>query len=216
MELMFRMRAKITLPRHEYEPVFGSRKVIKERDNDRQQHFYDFDLWTWYGEKIADLIPEGYIVYGELVGYLPGTETPIQKGYTYDCAVGECDLYVYRVATINAQGTLSDLSWDGVKQFCADRGLKWTPELARLSHDRVEEWLGAAEDAVFHDDWCIGDSDTFVDEPIPLSDKKTVDEGVCLRQEGVIPTILKAKSGVFLAHETKLLDKGESDLESAA
>lgn len=218
---LLRRLAKITLPQYEYEPVFGSRKVIKERDNDRQQHYYDtvdgMDLWTWYGEQIADLIPEGYILYGELVGYLPGTDTPIQKNYTYDCAPGECELYVYRVATINAQGTLADLSWDGVKQFCMERGLKWTPELARLPVGMVDEWLEAATDAVFYNDWSDGDSDTFIEVPVRLSNPKTVDEGVCLRQDsGMVPTILKAKSGRFLEYETKLLDGDEVDLESAA
>lgn len=48
-----------------------------------------------------------------------------------------------------------------------------------------------------------------------MSDKKTVDEGICLRQEGLVPKILKAKSPIFLGHETKLLDEGVEDLESA-
>lgn len=173
------------------------------------------DLWTWYGQRIADLIPEGYVVYGELVGWTPDGQ-PIQKNYTYDLPVGECELYVYRVATINAQGTLADLSWDGVKEFCLERGLKWTPELARLDVSRVDEWLEAAEDAVFHDDWSIGDTDTFIEEPVRLSNPKTVDEGVCLRQEGIVPLILKAKSAEFLRHESKQLDSGDVDLESAA
>ena len=76
-------------------------------------------------------IPEGYIVYGELVGWTPDG-TALQKNYTYHLPVGQAELYVYRVAHINSQGVLSDLSWDGVKAFCQARGLKWTPELARF------------------------------------------------------------------------------------
>lgn len=34
-------------------------------------------------------------------------------------------------------------------------------------------------------------------------------------QEGLVPKILKAKSPIFLGHETKLLDEGVEDLESA-
>lgn len=227
---------------HVYDAVFGSRKVIKDVNNPNQDHYYDSDIWTEYGKTIADLIPEGYIVYGELIGWIPAghgnlrhpglnnrvfmetlpakkqsvASAPLQKNYTYDLPPGECALYVYRVATINAQGTLADLSWDGVKQFCLERGLKWAPELARLNLGMVDEWLEAATDAVFHDDWSIGDSDTFVEEPVRLSDGKTVDEGVCLRQEGLVPTILKAKSGVFLRHESAILDTDEPDIESAA
>ncbi|WPH57800.1 hypothetical protein [Mycobacterium phage WXIN] len=212
---------------HTYDAVFGSRKVIKDVNNPNQNHYYATDIWTEYGSKVADMVPEGYMVYGELIGWTSGsaisdqgkslgTSSPIQANYTYDVPRGQAELYVYRVATINAQGTLADLPWDGVKEFCQARGLKWTPELARLTPDRVDEWLDAAADAVFHDDWSIGDEDTFVEEPVRLSSSKTVDEGVCLRQEGIVPTILKAKSAVFLQHETKLLDKGEVDLESAA
>lgn len=200
---------------HTYDAVFGSRKVIKDVNNPNQIHHYDSDIWTEYGKTIADLIPEGYLVYAELVGWTPNGE-PIQKGYTYEALKPSAHLYVYRVATINAQGTLADLPWDGVRQFCLERGLKWTPELARLPVDVVDEWLEAATDAVFHDDWSIGDDSTFVERPVRLSGLKTVDEGVCLRQEGVVPILLKAKAPKFFEHETKLLDKGEVDLESAA
>lgn len=181
-----------------------------------KNHFYDFDLWTWYGEKIADLIPEGYLVYGEIVGWLPGTDTPIQKNYTYNLPVGECELYVYRVATINAQGTLADLPWDGVKQFCLERGLKWTPELARGIYQHPDNPEAFDQLIDLHLDSRFAETKGWIEEPVRLSDPKTVDEGVCLRQEGIVPTILKAKSGVFLAHETKLLDSGDADLESAA
>jgi hypothetical protein len=68
----------------------------------------------------------------------------------------------------------------------------------------------------FYDEHITNGNFVGVEQPLQLSSPKTVDEGVCLRQEGVVPLILKAKSGVFLAHETKLLDKGESDMESVA
>ena len=102
------------------------------------------------------------------------------------------------------------LSWDGVKEFCTARGLKWTPELCRslqfhpASVDELVENL-------MDDRYQAG-----FPQALPLSDKGTVDEGVCLRQEGLVPTILKAKSPKFLEHETKLLDAGEIDTESAA
>ena len=57
----------------------------------------------------------------------------------------------------------------------------------------------------------------FNEEPVPLSDKGTVDEGVCIRVvecEAVHPTILKAKAPMFLAYETKQLDAEVVDLES--
>lgn len=196
---------------HTYDWVPGSRKVIKDVNNPRQDHYYGSDIWTEYGRKIEALVPEGYIVYGELVGWTPDGQ-PIQKGYTYDLPKGHAELYVYRVATISPQAVLADLSWDGVKEFCLARGLKWTPELYRdvpmhIDGEHIDMWLGsrfAEVDAGFYE------------QPVPLSDKKTVDEGMVIRQDGIVPILLKAKAPEFLQYETKLLDKGEIDTESAA
>jgi hypothetical protein len=45
------------------------------------------------------------------------------------------------VAYVNQQGTLADLPWDGVKQFCISRGLKWVPELHRIQRFDDSEYL---------------------------------------------------------------------------
>lgn len=206
-------RLGIRVVEKEHEVWFGSRKVIKDPGNDRQAHHYDTDLWTAFGQTVKDIIPEGYLVYGELIGFVPGTHTPLQKNYTYDLKSGTAELYVYRVANVNADGFLSDLSWDGVKQFCQARGLKWVPELARVPVDMVDDWLEAAKDVRFFDEW-HRDENTFLEVPLILSHHLTVDEGVCLRQEGLTPVILKAKSAVFLEHETRMLDAEEVDIES--
>lgn len=200
---------RVKTPDYAHELVSGSRKVIKEVGRDHQ-HFYDRDIWSWCGEQIADLIPNGVIVYGELVGYVPDTNSPIQKDYSYECAEGDCELYVYRVAHINQQGFLVDFPWDAVKHFCRERGLKWVPELTRSSVEGVDVFLDSFLDERLadHGDW--------IDAPLTVSSHKTVDEGVCIRQEGLVPTILKAKSPIFLEHETRLLDAEVVDLESVA
>lgn len=196
---------------HEFDVVYGSRKVIKDANNPNQNHYYKEDIWTQYGKQIAELIPEGYMVYGELVGWA-SNDTPIQKNYSYHLPVGKAELYVYRVENVNQNGDHSDLSWDGVKQFCQARGLKWTPELYRVKPWELDEWyVDALMNKRYHEEF-TGNGVT--DALLPLSDKKTVDEGIVIRQEGLVPVLLKAKSPVFLEHETKLLDKGESDIES--
>lgn len=201
---------------YEWDVVFGSNRVIKDSHNPDQRHFYGRDLWTEYGQRVEDLIPDGVILYGELIGWTKnadGEDIPIQRNYTYNQPKGSCELFVYRVANVNRQGHLSDLSWQGVKDFCASRGLKWVPELYRDIPMFVEdEVLDPYLDSRFFECTDAG----WYEDPIPLSDKETVDEGFCLRQDGIVPTILKAKSGIFLAHESKLLDAGELDIESAA
>ncbi|AYQ99774.1 RNA ligase [Mycobacterium phage Manda] len=219
----------VKTPDYEFDVVYGSRKVIKDVNNPNQNHYYQSDIWTEYGKKIAALIPEGFIVYGELIGWT-SDGAPLQKGYTYDVPRGEAHLYVYRVAHINSQGHLSDLSWDGVKQFCQVRGLKWTPEMDRVSFggadpeypsiEELTQYITQAMDMRYADHYDKTVAGTavaaLIDRPISLSDKKSVDEGVCLRQDGLVPTILKAKSPKFFEYETKLLDSGEVDTESAA
>lgn len=197
-------RLGVKVAETEFDYVFGSRKVIKDPNNPNQDHFYGTDIWTEYGKQLEGLLPENYIVYGELIGWTPDG-APIQKNYTYQVPQRTADLYVYRVSVINGQGRPVDLAWPQVKEFCRDTGLKHVPEL----------WAG------YHGEFKV---DNFIDtrfrdtgylHAVPLeSNKKLVDEGVCVRVDGLVPYILKAKSPVFLQHETKLLDKGEVDLES--
>lgn len=195
------VKAGVKIADTDYDVVFGSRKVIKDPHNPNQNHFYSEDIWTREGEKYAHLIPKNVIVYGELIGWV-GPNSPIQGGYTYDVPNGEAELFVYRVAVVTADGHLFDLSWNGVKQFCIERGLNYVREL----------WSGQHRD-FDPDDWI---DKTFFPEyrAIPLSGDSPCDEGVCVRMDGQLPVVLKAKSPVFLGFETAQLDKEVVDLES--
>lgn len=192
----------------EYDHVYGSRKVIKDPHDPDQKHHYGSDIWSEAGQKYDDLIPENFIVYGELIGYTPDG-APLQKNYTYDLAPGESELYIYRVALVTAGGLLIDLAWDQVKYFAADRGLKSVPELWRGRHGdfTADEWI---------DRRLFSDIPHFpTDTVVPLSATKTVDEGVCVRTDiGRAPYILKAKSPIFLNHESKMLDEEAVDMEA--
>jgi len=196
-------RLGIQVRETDYDYVFGSRKVIKDVNNPNQNHFYGSDIWTTEGKRLEGIVPEGYILYGELIGWTP-EGGPIQKNYTYQIPHGTCDLYIYRVATINSQGYMCDLSWDQTVEFCRDRGLKTVPELWRGKYKdfRVEHYM----DRRFQDD---GHATV-----VPLDKESPVDEGVCIRMDGIAPYILKAKSPVFLEHETKMLDQEVLDIES--
>lgn len=203
----------------EYGHVYGSKRVIKDPENDRQQHYYSSDefggdIWTINGEKYKDAIPENFVLYGELVGWTPDG-APIQKHYTYLVPDKTADLYIYRVAMITNQGMLVDLSWDQVKEFCRDRGLKTVPELWRGKHKdfNVYDFV----DGVDQDGTVYDTLHRYHEEGYPgavaLGRDSPVDEGVCIRVDGIAPYILKAKSAKFLEHETKLSDENVVDLE---
>lgn len=195
-------RFGIRVQETEFDYVFGSRKVIKDPNNSNQNHYYDSDIWTTEGLKYAALIPQNVILYGELIGWT-ANGAPIQENYTYNVPHGEAHLYIYRVAVVTNDGHLYDLSWEGVKEFCTERGLKYVPEL----------WSGEHQDFVA-EDWLDWEFSTYYPTALPLSKGSPCDEGIVLRREGVLPLALKAKSPVFLGHETKMLDKEVVDIEA--
>lgn len=193
---------KVQKTEHDY--IFGSRKVIKDANNPDQNHFYESDIWSLEGKKLVGLLPENYLVYGELIGFTPDGKE-IQKNYTYNIERNFCELYVYRVAVINAQGYIVDLTFDQMKEFCNKNGLKVVPEV----------WRGKMKDFVATD-WI--DKRFFEcgnKQCLYLGKNDLVDEGVVIRVDGLQPYFLKAKSPIFLEHETKLLDTGAEDLESS-
>lgn len=186
----------------EFDVVFGSRKVIKDPNNPLQNHFYGHDIWTDEGRKYADLIPQNVVVYGELIGWTKDG-APIQTGYTYNVPKGEAHLYVYRVAVISNDGRLYDLSWEAMTEFCQARGLNVVPLLWRGPHRFFEVTVDSWMDLRYAED-----VDDALERPLPLSDAKTVDEGVVVRAEGIVPVALKAKSPRFFEWESAILDQG--------
>lgn len=188
----------------EFDYVYGSRRSIKDINNPNQQHFYKHDIWTEEGKKLQGLIPENFLVFAELVGWNPDGG-PIQKNYTYKIAHGISELYVYRVAHINGEGRVTDLTWDQIKEFCRDIDIKHVPELwsGQMKDFNPREWL----DVRFNDELHGG-----YPQALPL-DKGFIDEGICIRVDGLTPYTLKAKSPMFLQHETKMKDEEVADTE---
>lgn len=196
--------AKVQETEHDY--VFGSRKVIKDANNPNQNHYYESDLWTEHGKRLMGMLPENYLVYAELVGWTPeGAE--IQKAYSYALPKGTAEMYIYRIAIVNSKGHTTDLSWTQVKEFCRENGLKYVPEIAvgRLGDIDIKACL----DTRYFDTLDIRNA-LWLGE-----NKDIVDEGVCIRVEGRVPQIYKAKSPKFFEFETAQLDTGAEDLESS-
>jgi hypothetical protein len=187
---------------HEYDMVYGSRKVTKDANRPDQQHYYDSDIWTLVGKRLDGILPQGWMVFGEIVGWV-GEETPIQKNYTYQLPQGSNELYIYRIVQVNPQGRITDLAWDQVVEFCRDNNLKTVPELWRGKHKDfvAEDWI----DKKFFEEGYVN--------CLPLDKESPCDEGVCVRVDGLVPYLLKAKSPDFLGYESKMLDEEAIDIE---
>jgi hypothetical protein len=249
-----RLEQVMTMVRKEiqYGHVITSRTVVKQAGEKVSQEggFYSENIWTIVGEEIKALIPKGFTIYGEIVGFLPGG-AHIQKGYDYGCLPGHHKFYVYRVTFTNADNHVFELDWPMMKQFCAKRGLDTV----------VEAYYGTAEDFVlkYHPNaihepgeaWeCIPSckipekgwknpvepefeehhspskpnfcqlfleavEHTYLEGDCKFCKNKVPAEGVVIRWDNLDRCeALKSKSFAFFAHETKMLDKGEVDIEA--
>lgn len=198
----------------EYAIVSGSRRVTKSIGGEgvaEKAHWYGTmgDVWSEVAQERGHVIPKNFVVFGEIIGWTMANQ-PIQKGYTYNLPVGEHELYVYRVAQVNPDGLLVDLPWGAVKQFCRERALLHVPELSAGLHEdfEMDEFL----DRRYFEEYRIINGEVNV---VPLSDKKSVDEGVAIRWDGAgyQPVVLKHKSGMFFQYETQMHDADEVDIE---
>ena len=204
------IKAGVPVNLKEWKFVVGSRRVIKtEGDGD---HWYSTDIWSEYAQthNLAEALPKGVMIYGELIGWLPDG-TPIQRGYTYNLPKGQAALYIYRVV-VNGY----DLSDAAMREFAAQRGLKVVPLLASYSSNQtrtgwLDDFLNVLTDKKF------SEVSAWADEaPVPLSPDSPCDEGVVIRAEGITPKAAKYKNPMFYEFEEIGMDRGEVDIEDAA
>ena len=194
------------VPVEEYEMalVAGSRKVTKDPEDAEQNHWYGTDIWTDAVKRYGDVVPDNHIVYGELIGWVDES-TPIQKDYTYDLPRGEYRLVVYRVAAILPDGTQVEYSDPAMREFCKQRGL----DCVRLMG--VEYRDSEYDDDILYERYAdrryLDARVSFIEKPIQLSNPDTVDEGVVLRQDALMPLLTKLKGPRFCEHETKVLSE---------
>jgi hypothetical protein len=190
----------------EYASIAGTRKTIRDPKTEGP---FDHDVWTIWNERISSAIPKNWVVYGEICGYAGDKE--IQPNFTYQESRGDSSFYVYRIAIVNEDGVSVDLGWDAVRQWCLHNGFEHVPEVHRCSKDNAQDIIDQMLDSRFSE-LPIKTRDAM----IPLDKQSVCDEGLCIRAERQTPIILKAKSPLFLAYETKMIDEEKTGLEEEA
>jgi hypothetical protein len=202
----------------------GSRNVIlgelKPDGSVGKDNFYSDEFRKEAAKPFLGNLHKGEVVYYEVVGYaaynspVMGTVTPKDKElkklygdeitYSYGCANGSFDIYVYRIAYQNEDGTSIDLTWDQVKKRCTELGVKYVPEHPVYGYSELD--IKACElDKVVE----ILD----IERPDPVDDRHPM-EGVVLRVEGSKPEFYKEKSFTFKVLEGIAIDNNQVDLES--
>ena len=213
-----------------YGPVYSSRAVIKNQyiNDSLGPGFYDVDIWSEYGEMLYPLLRQGMTLYGEICGYVSGGASMIQSQYDYGCHTGDNFIVPYRITTTGSDGVHREWSVrevvDWTTRFIAEHKdlaprvkplpVLYDGTLAELYpdvdiethwHENILEHLAA-------DSKLLGME---LDEP--LCRNKVPREGVVLRIDGdPLAEAFKLKTNAFYERETKLIDKGEVDMEMSA
>ena len=211
-----------------YGPVYSSRTVIRNPYSARPVSnggYYGSDIWSEYGELLKPYIDKGMTVYGEICGYLTGSEKMIQKNYDYGCNRGENVLMPYRISYKFEDGTKSEWNVEQVYGWTLNL-IKEHPELAQrikpitiLYHGTLgdlyphipqdEHWGNAILNSMESDTEHFGME---LDEP--LCKNKVPREGICIRiDDDPIVECFKLKTCAFLKKESTQIDVGEIDVE---
>ena len=211
-----------------YGPVYSSRTVIRNPYSARpvvKGGFYSMDIWSEYGELLKPYIDKGMTVYGEICGYLTGSDKMIQKNYDYGCKRGENFLMPYRITYKFEDGTKSEWNVEQVYGWTLNL-IKEHPELAPrikpitiLYHGTLgdlypdipqdEHWGNAVLERMANDTEHFGME---LDEP--LCNNKVPREGICIRiDDDPIAECFKLKTFAFLKKEQADIDAGNVDME---
>lgn len=223
-----------------YDVVYSSRTVIKNKyyNSKVRPDYYDEDVWGEYYALLKLYIPEGYTIYGEIVGYVGGLSQMIQKGYDYGCSEGHNRLMIYRVSVADpesgrrrelnipevqefitslrsrmAEGCGSDEKNDGVGMVdrLMDIPILYQGRLGDLYPEiaNVPDWHARLLERFKSDSSHFGME---LDEP--LCNGKVPREGICIRiMNDPVNECFKLKTLRFLGKEAELIDKGEVDIE---
>lgn len=219
----------------DYGNVCSSRSVIKNKEYnpDVGAGYYKTDVWTEMNNVIKDFIPQGYTLYGEIIGYEIGSDSMIQKEYDYGCEKGENKLMIYRITETNPEGKK--------REFTVSEVYEWTknlieehPEIANrihpidiLYHGTLEELYPEIDcyDSHWRDDVLEAlkvDKRFGMEMLEPLCTYHEVPrEGIVIRREVdgyslEAQEAYKLKTDLFFEREKSMIDKGAVDIEMAS
>lgn len=219
----------VDVPLYEYGNVYSSRSVIKNKYiNPSANSYYSTDIWGCVNSVISPFIEEGLTVYGEIVGYLEGSQKMIQPNHDYGCKPGEWKFMPYRITETDNDG--NKIEWD------IDKVDEWTrnlvtdhPEIADkvmflniLYYGRLGNlYPDLDSETHWHSNLLAkmkADKDKFLMEmDEPMCKNKVPREGIVLRKVGdPFARAWKLKTLRHYGKEAEAHDKGEVDIEETA
>lgn len=211
----------------EYGEITSSRGVVKNQYINKEvgRGFYKVDIWSEYGKLVYPFLTEGMTLYGEIVGYVTGTTSMIQKGYDYGCKIGENILMPYRITETDEEGNHKDWNVQDVYNWTV-KLLNDHPELngkikpiTILYHGRLGDlypdlnpenhWNQELLNRLEEDKQVFG-----MELNEPMCKTKVPREGIVIRiEDDVKAEAFKLKTEAFKFREAKQVDAGEVDME---
>lgn len=214
----------------EYGNVTSSRTVIKNQYINKNVNggYYGVDVWTEYGNLIYPYLENGMTLYGEIVGYLTGSDKMIQKNYDYGCEEGENKLMPYRITTTNEDGTKHEYNVTEVKEW-TEKLITEHPELANKIHVIDLLYHGTLANLYpqlsFTDHWHENVLEEMRNDVVHFGMEKNEPlctyhkvprEGLVIRiDDDPIAEAYKLKTYHFQDRERKAIDEGQVDMEMA-
>jgi hypothetical protein len=203
----------INIVKTEYDNLYSSRKVLKNRYiNPEQNSYYNTDIWGIVNEEIKNYIEEGITLYGEIVGYLPDGGY-IQKPFDYKCEENKHKFLVYRITYTKPNGDIIEFTWDQIKEYCKKYNIPHVKEFFYGSLRELKNTLNVTTDST--DELLLKILSSFnVEKDCKENYNKVPAEGIVLRIDGKRQyNAFKVKSKRFLEMESKLMDQDYSDIE---
>jgi hypothetical protein len=207
-----------------YDNVYSSRTVIRNRYSTSMNNI-STDVYGFFNEILSPYIPEGYTIYGEIVGYKPNSTTFIQKNYDYGLEPCHAKLMIYRINR-EVDGKHYELNVQDVYNWTVNRLISQDEDLKDLIrpidilyHGKVSELY---PDIEINDDFgknfvqrLANDSERFGMEQLePFCKNEVPREGLVIRiDDDDVNEAFKLKCYAFLEMEGKAIDSGNVDME---
>lgn len=154
----------------------------------------------------------------------------IQKDYDYKCVYNPksfdyqkmtpkqmyharlFDIIVYRITYTNVDGKVFEFSTQQVKEFCKKYSLHSVKELYYGRAENLFPNLNINEH--WHEEFLTNLRNMYLEQRSVLCNNNVPEEGIVFRREVNGIDVYKLKSINFLEKESKMLDRGEIDIES--
>lgn len=162
-------------------------------------------------------------IYGEIIGYVTGKNTFIQKGYDYKCKPGTNKLMIYRINVEDKNGTTHEWNVSEVHNWTLELVDRY-PELKPyihpidiLYHGPIREFIPLDPAQHWQENFLKAlseDKRLGMEQLEPLCNNKVPREGIVVRiDDDPIKEAFKLKCIKFLTRESKEIDKGNIDIE---